>query len=422
MLKKPYLTVAAALILATITGCSNNSPVTSGNEISIIETQATTEPDTPTEKNEELKKVDSLKSNSIEHISQMIDIIGTTKNENIILSATSLDMAMGMLYQGATGDAEKALRTYYNADAEEKINHDNQLIDTYNNYKNADVLLSNAIYSNEGITICPDFLDIIRNKYYADVQNLNFSDTASADIINKFCSDHTNEMIKKIITPDSLKDKTTVILNALYFNADWKDKFYKENTRDTDFHNVDGSIATITGMYEGLNKPYYETENAKGFAKYYEGSEFAFIGILPDESIVDENNNFNITDIDIDALLESESSKKVEIMMPKFKIEDTNSLTNCLIDQGLESLFEGNDNFNKLSDIDMKVSEVLQKVVVDVDENGTEAAAVTIIGMDATAMPEKEEPKSVILDRPFAFMIYDTINEEALFVGKVVNL
>ena len=175
-------------------------------------------------------------------------------------------------------------------------------------------------------------------------------------------------------------------------------------------------------MYEGFNKPYYETENAKGFAKYYEGSEFAFIGILPDESIVDENNNFNMADIDIAALLESESSKKVEIMMPKFKIEDTNSLTNCLIDQGLESLFEGNDNFNKLSDIDMKVSEVLQKVVVDVNENGTEAAAVTIIGMDATAMPEKEEPKSVILDRPFAFMIYDTINEEALFVGKVVNL
>ena len=131
---------------------------------------------------------------------------------------------------------------------------------------------------------------------------------------------------------------------------------------------------------------------------------------------------FKVVDIDINTLLKSGSFQKTKIMIPKFKIKDTNCLNESLANQGLENIFEGANNFEKISPVSMVVANVIQKVVVDVDENGTEAAAVTKIEMYKRARPNKVEPKSVILDRPFVFMIYDINNEEVLFMGKITKL
>ena len=410
MFKKSHIMISAALLFTMATGCSSNTA------------EETHNPETQEPVLEEGVAENMNSTNSIQRISEMIDFIGTDEKENTILSGTSLDMAMGMLYQGATNNAEEDLNTYYDASAQEKANNDANLINEYDNFEDAEILLSNAVYANKDVPINSEFSETVYNNYNADVQNLDFSNPSSADTINNFCATKTNDMIKEIITPDTLMDKSTIILNALYFNAEWEEKFLQENIQDTDFHNADGSISNVKGMNEFKEQLYYETENAKGFAKYYKGSQFAFIGILPNESIIDENNDFKVVDIDINTLLKSGSFQKTKIMIPKFKIKDTNCLNESLANQGLENIFEGANNFEKISPVSMVVANVIQKVVVDVDENGTEAAAVTKIEMYKSARPNKVEPKSVILDRPFVFMVYDINNEEVLFMGKITKL
>ena len=186
--------------------------------------------------------------------------------------------------------------------------------------------------------------------------------------------------------------------------------------------NVSGDIVTVDGMYDSSLDTYYETNDAIGFAKYYTGDDISFIGILPDESILDENKDFKLSDIDLNEFLQSKTLEyDVDVMIPSFKIEDSNSLTDVLKTQDLVSMFESGHLLN--INPEAYVSDVIQKIVVDVNTEGTEAAAVTDVNiMCMSSMPEVVEMKSVILDRPFAFMIYDEMNDEILFIGKVVEL
>ena len=450
MLKKTLSAILAILaVSAVLTGCAatggsgnpsgqtvtsavtTDSATESVTEESQAETSAETEDpaiigdgELISEQFEELDYVGAAETSSIKHTAEMIDMLSGTEHQNVIISPTSLDMAMGMLFAGANDNALDALSEYYNTTAENKADRDSKLIAAYNKYKNAEVLLSNAVYLNSDYSLTDTYADTVREKYKADVQSLDFKDAASADVINKFCADSTKDKITEIVKPETLLNKSSVILNALYFNAKWEDEFTKENVdENTDFTNGDGTISKVTGMSEHARMGYYETESAKAFAKSYKGYDFSFIGILPDESIIDENKNFKMSDIDIDALLTTGESKEVDIMLPKFKLEDMNGLNDCLKAQGLEEIFEANGYFKAMSPADFFVSDVLQKVVIEVDEKGTEAAAITaIMTMDAAAAPDPEEPKSVILNRPFIFMIYDNVNSEPLFIGKITKL
>ena len=366
--------------------------------------------------------IEAREDHNYKHIMNMIDSLYASNKKNTILSETSLDMALGMVMQGASDNAATEFNTYYNMTAKDKLNRDHSLIGLYNSRDDVTLKIANSMYVNEGVDINDEFKSNVIDGYYASVDNMDFTDAGSADVINKWCSDNTNGMIDQITTPDALRGLDAAILNALYFNGKWEDKFEDYQLKDKDFTNVGNGVSTITGMYESGLDTYYETETATGFAKYYKGGEIAFIGILPDEGILDKNEDFLMSDIDLAEFLESETyDYYVNIMMPKFKVEDSNSLTEVIESEGLVSMFEtGNlDGINS----DMRVSSVIQKTVVDVTEEGTEAAAVTMIGMELTcANPMEVQVVDVILDRPFAFMIYDTVNDEILFIGKIVEL
>lgn len=425
MKKKSLTALCFVALFSVLVGCNAKSDLGSEVTSEVTENESNTAIHTDEQAVDwyELQQhIASKELHDYTHITNMVDNLYGTDPKNTILSETSLDMALGMVMQGATGDAMSEFESYYGVSSADKLSRDHDLILLYNNRDDVTLNLANSFYIDEGIEIDDTYKTRISDGYFAGIDNLDFKDAGSADIINNWCADHTNNMIKEIVTPETLKDLDAALINALYFNGTWSEIFEEYQVRDTEFTNVSGDIVTVDGMYDSGLDTYYETNNAIGFSKYYIGNNISFIGILPDESILDENKDFKLSDIDLDKFLQSKTSEyDVDIMIPSFKIEDSNSLTDVLKTQGLVSTFESGHLLNINPDI--YVSDVIQKTVVDVNPKGTEAAAVTMVEMMCgTAMPEEVEIKSVILDRPFAFMIYDEMNDEILFIGKIVEL
>ena len=219
-------------------------------------------------------------------------------------------------------------------------------------------------------------------------------------------------MIPAIIDdyPDSLK---SVLINSVYFEARWGGEWsYDENDKDT-FTLLDGSVKELALIHNKASG-YFENDKATAFRyPYRKGMEF--IGILPKET-----GDFTIESLDISSLLESETYDfDVYARMPKLKFETSLPLSEALCAAGLSEVFDPDKaNLSGITDEDFCVTDVLQKTSLELDEYGTRAAAVTEL-MAGAGLPREE--KHVVLDRPFAFMIYDEEEEQIVFLGKVTE-
>ena len=164
---------------------------------------------------------------------------------------------------------------------------------------------------------------------------------------------------------------------------------------------------------------YYENDKATAFGRDY-ANGVSFIGILPNDE-----GDFNLEDLDIGGLLKSNPEyDEVDCKMPKLNFETSTVLNDMLSSLGLDNLFSSNADFSGIADQNVNVDTILQKTKLELDENGTKAAAVTAVTMECMSAPAENEPiiKTVELTRPFAFLIYDRSNEEILFIGKVTSI
>ena len=164
---------------------------------------------------------------------------------------------------------------------------------------------------------------------------------------------------------------------------------------------------------------YYENGKATAFGRDY-ANGLSFIGILPNDE-----GDFNLEDLDIGGLLKSNPEyDEVDCKMPKLNFETSTVLNDMLSSLGLDNLFSSNADFSGIADQNVNVDTILQKTKLELDENGTKAAAVTAVTMECMSAAVEKEPiiKTVELTRPFAFLIYDRSNDEILFIGKVISI
>jgi len=165
---------------------------------------------------------------------------------------------------------------------------------------------------------------------------------------------------------------------------------------------------------------YYENDRATAFGRNY-ANGLSFIGVLPNDQ-----GDFSLEDLDIGELLKSlPEYDEVQCKMPKLEFETTTVLNDMLSDLGLDDIFSSDADFSGIADKNVNVDTILQKTKLELDENGTKAAAVTAVVMECmSAVEEDDEPiiKTVELTRPFAFLIYDSSNDEILFMGKVMTV
>jgi len=356
------------------------------------------------------------------------DIFKTINSEdydkNIFISPLSISTALTMTYNGAEGDTkevmEKALgytgidRALVNESYKNLISHLKKVD------KDISLNIANSIWIREGELINKEFINKNEKNFNAEVSSLDFSNPKSVDTINKWIKDETEGKIEKMLTDPIDPLIVMYLINAIYFKGEWKEPFNPKNTSDSDFHAYDGNTITVEMMSRTGDYEYAKGKDYKAIRLPYGKDKTSMHVILPDEGV--DINEFikNMTSEQWNNIRNSlAKTSGVQLKMPKFELEyGIKSLTESLKALGMEKVFAADADFSGIKE-ELFISDVLHKAVIEVNEEGSEAAAATVVIMPSSA---PVEPATFIADRPFIFFITDDITGTILFMGKVLSI
>lgn len=282
--------------------------------------------------------------------------------------------------------------------------------------------IANSIWGQAGYSFLPEFLDTLAQNYGTGLQTADFTDPEPVRAqINQWVADQTKDKIQDLFPQGSITDMTRMVLaNAIYFKAAWANPFEKEQTKPADFTLLDGSIIQVPTMHLADGLGYLSGEGFQAVSLPYVGGTASMIAILPDTGTFKEFEA-RLTYAKLEELRNQMGHTQVLLNMPRFKIESSFGLKDTLSALGMEDAFlpDAADFSGMDGQKDLYISSVLHKAYVNVDEEGTEAAAATGVVVGLTSMPT--EQVEVKLDRPFIVMIVDETSGSILFMGRVTN-
>lgn len=349
------------------------------------------------------------------------------KEDNIMISPASIMMAFDMVAAGAKGDTLKQLTDLFAAGQGPLTQqaYAASLMDKINGAKDVDFSCANAVWTNKellGDAVNGDYIKYIQETFLAEYSVRTF-DNKAVDEINDWVYDHTDHMIKKVVN-NLNPDTVMVLVNAISFDGKWAVPYEEYQIEEGDFTKYDGSTQEVTFLNDNLSA-YYETDKATGFIKAYEGGEYSFLAILPkDEKISANEFAKNFTAKDFEKFINSVSyDYDVHTKMPEFKSEFEFLMNGTIKNLGAGDVFDS--SVADLSGIagnpgDLFVSQVIHKTYIELDANGTKAAAVTAIMVDANGIAfDVPEVRYVECDRPFVYAIVDTESMTPIFIGTV---
>jgi len=348
--------------------------------------------------------------------------------ENIFFSPLSISMALAMVYNGADGDTKAAMADALALEGIE-IEQVNRAFKTIMTDLPADdpfvkMEIANSIWARDGISFDANYLQQVEDFYQAELTTLDFGARSSVDRINAWVSDKTHEKIDKIIAELS-PDDVMILINAIYFKGTWGMQFDPGKTRDREFHLLDGSVINHPLMHLKRKIEYYQGEDFQAVSLPYGENKISMYVLLPSEDVSYKNFLDSMTHENWDSWIGRLHKREGTIALPKFTLEYEKTLNDILKALGMEVAFNPTmADFSKMNgDPDQGkifISEVRHKTFVEVNEEGTEAAAVTSVRMKlASAMPEP--PFEMIVDRPFVIAIRDNETGTLLFMGAIVN-
>jgi serpin B len=348
-------------------------------------------------------------------------------DSNVFVSPLSADMALGMTYNGARGETQAAMARTLGLD-QLTVQDANQsfrsLIDLLRGLDpEVDFRLANSIWYRLGFIVPrPEFLDVNRQYFDAEVKGLDFTSPQAVTTINHWADDHTNGKIPKIV--DGI-DPTLVmfLINAIYFKGSWVHQFDKSLTRDQPFHPRTGaqrSVPTMRhaeavalGLYQG---PGYDVVDLP-----YGGGAFSMTIVLPAEGRDVDSVVAGLTPEVWGGIVDGLRDGDAIVSMPKFQLAWGDTLNDALTALGMGMAFiPGEADLSGIAGDpgSLYISFVQQNTFVDVNEEGTEAAAVTTVGVGVVSAPQVRE---IRIDRPFVFLIRERFSGTVLFMGRIVN-
>jgi len=352
---------------------------------------------------------------------------------NLFNSPYSIFTALAMTYEGAKGLTAEEMASVLNIEQDNESFHQYmQALYTYlNENSEYNISTANALWPSVDYTMLLEYIDIIETFYGGKVTEIDYSDpAAAAEIINTWVEEQTNNLIQDLIPESSIDpDMTRLILtNAIYFKGDWKIQFDKDNTTDRDFTTSSGQIIQVPTMQLVETEDvfnYTEGEKYQVLERPYTGDEISMMIFLPKDgyaiSDVIDSMNFEAYSELIDLMEEQE----VDIYLPKFEIETPlYELNQNLITLGMPSAFGGSADFSGLDGVGgLFISQVLHKAFIEVNEEGTEAAAATAVIMFETSFPGGGSSSRTIFDcdHPFLFTIHHKETNTILFMGNIDN-
>ncbi|XP_043262033.1 antichymotrypsin-2-like isoform X3 [Colletes gigas] len=345
---------------------------------------------------------------------------------NFIMSPLSAAIVLAMAAYGARGETENQFKRVLDLPSPDSLGTSGYqaLIDTLDNVKENKLNLANKVFVANKFSIEPNYQQLTENYFRSITRAVNFSKSQeAANIVNTWVQENTNDRIKNIVTSDDLNDMTALVLvNAVYFKGQWKNKFNSEHTKDMPFHVNENTVKNVPTMYRQGSYKYGELPhlNAKFIEIPYQGNELSMVIILPNEinglsEVEKKLQNINIADV-----LNEGFKGDVQLRLPKFKIESKIELNNVLQKLGLTDMFTARANFSGIANDNLVVSKVIQKAFIEVNEEGSEAAAATGVGvrpLSSAWSPPK--PIEFRINRPFLlFVKHDHVS---LFLATVIS-
>ncbi len=340
-----------------------------------------------------------------------------------VVSPVSVAYLMGLLANGANGSTQSeimkalsmngtslsTLNETYNAIIKTASSHDTQ----------AQVNIANCVTVNKQVTLKDSYTATMRKTYNASVESMDFASPKALAKINSWCSKQTEGMIPKII--DQLDPSATaVLMNAVYFNGTWANKFDKDDTKTENFSGYTRDIKKVPMMHQEKKFSYTDNSDFAAVTLPYGNGSFSMTVILPanGKSTTDILKSLNAKTLEKAQLDMTECV--VDLKLPRFSTTTETQLNKPISALGATSMFQpGKADFSNMTDASMFVSTMLQKAKIEVNERGTKAAAVTAAIM-TMSMLQPEEPRHVTFhaNRPFIYLITERYSGAIFFIGQ----
>ncbi|MCQ2203832.1 MAG: serpin family protein [Bacteroidales bacterium] len=343
---------------------------------------------------------------------------------NIFLSPLSAQIALSMALNGAEGNTQEemlAVLGYEGLTMEEMNSYNKVMIAALEGMdKTTKVEIANSMWADKSFSFKKEYVEQNKKTFDAETRTLDFLDKSSAEVVNGWCSEKTHGCINKVV--EDLSALRSMLINALYFKGMWSDPFEKSNTKDETFTNVDGTSQKVA-MMKDFEKHYYgETDKVKTVELPYGNKSYSMVLAMPKDGVSFGEAVEEMTE-NWSGVNRSMRKKEVDLWLPKFELSYNRSLTDDLKALGMKDAFQASKaKFGKMSDEELYIGNVNQVTFIKVDEEGTEAAAVTVIEMTCTALPEIEEPAKFHADKPFVYAIKENSTGAILFMGKMESM
>ena len=347
--------------------------------------------------------------------------------DNIVLSPLSISMALGMTVNGTVGDTRDEML--------EALRSSGYTLDDLNEYAktlregllatdpSTELGIANSIWYRKGLPVKSDFINVNWLNYAAEVAESDFADPKTVNVINNWVSGHTNKRIPTVI--DQISPEMVIyLINAVYFKGIWASKFDKAKTTQKLFTAADGAVSQVPTMIQTETFGYHADETAAYLEMLYGNGAFGMVVMLPNEGKTTDDLLKNLDSESWNTVIEAMRPCEAEVHLPRFKFEQSFNLHEKILPgMGMNLAFNPQKaDFSNMAVIDGQnifISMVLHKTFIEVNEEGTEAAAVTVVGGEATSAGPDPQPVSFIVDRPFAFAIREQSTGAILFIGKV---
>ena len=393
-MKKKLLFIVAIAISATM--CSQNSIVESNNDFTF----------------DVMRNINSTDNSK--------------DGENMFVSPFSIYDALAMAYDGASGKTATEMRNVMKFKKKQAESH-KEFVALLNEYKSDKSVFSitNAAVAQQNYHFLDSYMNCLKD-FDATISQADFSkpDARAEAVkkINEWVANNTNKKITDLLSNNDVNELTKLILlNAIYFNANWAKEFKSEKTRPMTFYGKN-SVEYVTDFMNGTQEVFLSGDNEASMLKMNYSDDVASMYIIMPKENVDIDEYISKLDINrFEKLEKSLMKQKAEVSLPKFKIESRFELKKVLMEMGIKAAFSKSADFSKMNGkSNLLIDEVIHKTFVEVSEKGTEAAAATAVVIREKSLVAKENPK-VIVNRPFVFLIKENKNNAILFIGKYVK-
>jgi len=343
-------------------------------------------------------------------------------DSNAFLSPFSASMALGMALNGAGGETLDSMRVALRLGASPLIEVNQGYRDLITLLTSLDrtteVVVANSLWSRSGFPILPTFVNAVDTWFDAEARTLDFSTPAAVDAINDWVKDKTRSRIPKLLERID-PFEVAFLVNAVYFKGRWRATFDRARTRPMPFHAADGSTRDVPTMsLDATPLRYHSTPEYEAVDLLYGNGTFAMTVLLPRPGKTPADMLAGLDPSGWRELAAAFHEQKIMLSLPRFRLEYSRELEEDLKDLGMGIAFdEGRADFSGIADVRPErlfISRVVQKTFVDVNEEGTEAAAATGVGIGVTSAPP-----ALVVDRPFLFAIHERLTGTILFLGQV---